>query len=203
MERKTSGSAVTLKSAGPGGVAARLARLNVVDHDGDIVMPGSVRPGQRVMLSPWNHASMMDRGVAALPIGRGTVEIRGDYLELEAEFFDTAAARDARKVIEGLGSDLEWSWGYDVKRRDYVNVDGRQVRRLHELRVWEASPVPKAASIGTGTTEMRSSAEAERAELLAIARRHGVPAGGAMTDSDRAAAQKEYMRFVRATAALL
>jgi hypothetical protein len=129
-------------------LVARIARLNVVDHDPDVVMSGSVG-SQDVVLSAWQHDSMRDR----LPVGKGTVSEEGDALILRGHYFDTAAGRATYETVKAMGQ-TEWSWGYNALRSHPGTKDGVRVRFLDALDVFEASAVLRGASIGTRLLEL-------------------------------------------------
>jgi hypothetical protein len=64
----------------------------------------------------------------------------------------------------------EWSYGYNVLDGGPGIFDGKRVRELRKLDVFEVSPVLKGAGVGTGTLAIKSGrpeADAPYAELLA------------------------------------
>lgn len=138
-----------------GAVKAVFATLGVVDHDGDIVLPGSVENGAKVRISAYNHASWS----GALPVGKGTIAEVGNELVFEGGFFlDTSAGADTYKTVKALGDLGEWSFGFDVLEKDFTTdaVTNKEVRRLKKLKVYEVSPVLLGAGINTRTTAIKS-----------------------------------------------
>lgn len=47
--------------------AAVFSRSGAVDHDGDITVPGAIRDGTTVIVSPYNHSSVIGRPLADRP----------------------------------------------------------------------------------------------------------------------------------------
>lgn len=143
-----------------GMVKAVFATLNVIDHDGDIIMPGSIPNGHPVRMSAYNHASWGN----ALPVGKGTISEVGDQLIFDGQFFlDTADGADTYKTVKNLGDLVEWSFGFDVLDRGVTTdaASGREVRLLKRLNVTEVSPVLLGAGIGTRTIDVKSADKLE------------------------------------------
>lgn len=148
--------AVEVKDAGAGLVEAVFSTYGVVDHDGDVTMPGAFRNGQEVRISAWNHGSWS----GALPVGKGVIEDRGDRAVLVGQFFlDTASGAEHFAVVKGLGSLQEWSYGFNVTRYSHGDHEGQEVRFLEDLDVTEVAPVLKGAGIGTHTLLVKSAGQ--------------------------------------------
>jgi HK97 family phage prohead protease len=144
---------VEVKDADLGLVEAVFSTFNVVDHDGDVTLPGAFTDGQKVRISAYNHASW----AGALPVGKGTIRVDADRAVLEGEFFlNTVAGRDTFEVVKGLGGLQEWSYGFDVLDSEPGTVDGRPVQMLKRVEVHEVSPVMLGAGIGTETLAVKS-----------------------------------------------
>lgn len=156
--------AVELKADGT--VRAVIGTANRVDFDGDILLPGAIPDGSEAVISAWNHSSTGERP----PVGKGTIHNVGDRVVFKGVFFDTPRAQEVRTILAALGPRAEWSWAYDVERSKPERINGRQVRLLQKVRVFEVSPVLRAASIGTETLEVhgRDLTDEQHAELLAI-----------------------------------
>lgn len=166
----------TTKASGPGAVeitdpdqgrvSAVICTFDVVDLDGDLVEPGAITAGARVVISQWNHGTWQP---GMIPAGHGTLRTTPTQAVVDAQFhLDTTAGRDTFLAVKhlhefGLG---QWSWSL----RDIVGqadtVNGQRIRRIRSVAVHECSPVLVAASIGTRTLS------AKDAEALATARRH-------------------------------
>ena len=141
-----------------GMVKAVFATLNVIDHDGDIIMPGSIPNGHPVRMSAYNHSSWQN----ALPVGKGTISEVGDQLIFDGQFFlDTADGADTYKTVKNLGGLVEWSFGFDVLEKGFANDNGKEVRLLKRLNVTEVSPVLLGAGIGTRTIDVKSADKLE------------------------------------------
>jgi len=138
-----------------GTVKAVFATLGVIDHDGDIIMPGSIVTGTAVRLSAYNHKSWSD----SMPIGRGTIAEIGNELIFDGQFFmDVQSAADTFKTVKNLAELGEWSFGFDVLEKEY-SIDpatGIENRRIKKMSVYEVSPVLLGAGIATRTLDMKS-----------------------------------------------
>lgn len=138
-----------------GSVKAVFATLGVIDHDGDIILPGAVENGAKVRISAYGHASW--NGV--LPVGKGTIAEIGNELVFDGAFFlDMASGSETYKAVKNLGDLGEWSFGFDVAEKDMITDEatGREVRRLKKLKIYEVSPVLLGAGLGTRTTAIKS-----------------------------------------------
>jgi len=143
-----------------GMVKAVFSTLNVIDHDGDIIMPGSIPNGHPVRMSAYNHSSWQN----ALPVGKGTISEIGDQLIFDGQFFlDTANGVDTYKTVKNLGDLVEWSFGFDVLEKETTTdaMSGQEVRLLKRLNVTEVSPVLLGAGIGTRTIDVKSADKLE------------------------------------------
>jgi phage head maturation protease len=138
-----------------GTVKAVFATLGVVDHDGDVIMPGAIINGQAVRMSAYNHSSW-DR---ALPVGKGTISEVNNELIFDGQFFlDTEGGAETYKTVKNLGSLGEWSFGFDIIEKAPI-LDGSGYstgRTLKKLNVTEVSPVLLGAGIATRTLAMKS-----------------------------------------------
>ncbi len=159
MERKTF-SGVTFKAEGePGEVSAAFATLGVIDHQGDVTMPGAFTDGEPVRISAWNH------GWDSLPVGRGEIhEVDGQALLTGRFFLNTQTGKEHYETVKALGELQEWSYGFDILDASYGEFQGRQVRFLRKLKVHEVSPVMLGAGVGTHTTSIKSGGGAGEAE---------------------------------------
>lgn len=150
--------------ADAGQVKAVFATLGVVDHDGDIILPGSIVNGQTVRMSAYNHASWG----GALPVGKGTIVEIGNELVFNGQFFmDTEGGAETYKTVKGLGDLGEWSFGFDVldKAVSVDQVSQQEVRLLKKLNVYEVSPVLLGAGIGTRTTDIKARGHEEKGAI--------------------------------------
>lgn len=133
-----------------GEVSAVFATLNVVDHDGDVTLPGAFTDGEKVRISAYNHKSWDD----ALPVGRGVIHEDGDEAIFEGAFFmDTTAGADTFATVKAMSDLQEWSYGYDILKASFGKHgdDDQEVQFLEGLKVHEISPVILGAGLGTRT----------------------------------------------------
>jgi len=181
---------IEIKDADKGEVHAVFSTFNVVDHDGDVTLPGAFEDGAKVRISAYGHRSWM----GALPVGRGVIKVQEDRAILEGTFFlSTEAGRETFETIKGMGDLQEWSYGFDVVERGDVDELPEELRGafrvLKKLKVHEVSPVLLGAGIDTRTL----SAKQKKEELETTD----------ATDEVMALALKELIRFERTRARLL
>lgn len=170
-------------ASGNGDVTALFARLNVIDADGDVTLPGAFTEGAPVIIGAYSHRSW----TGALPVGKGVISTSGDSAIMTGQFFMTVAeARSTFEVVRELGPLGQWSYGYDATLFEYGDWEGRTVRFLKALTVHEVSPTLVGAGVRTMTLDAKT-----RAELEAI-RTEQLGADGEAT-------AREYARFVRTT----
>jgi hypothetical protein len=179
-----------MKSGPLGEVSAVLATFNVKDRDGDVVLPGAIEDGAEVVISTWNHASMVG---PSLPVGKGIVHTDSTKAWVDSQFFmATQAGRDTFEVVKQMGSTQPWSWGYRITSARPGTFKGEHVQFLDSVHIFEASPVVVAASIGTGTTEAK---EDTLREFLRYVR--GLWAPDAIPVAARELVATERLRFER------
>ena len=130
---------------------ATIATLNVVDHDNDVTVPGAFKTGQAVRIARWGH------NWGDLPIGKGVIGADDKRAYVDGKLFlDTTHGKDAYTTIKELGELAEWSYGYDVVDSELGQWEGKDVRFLKALDVFECSPVMLGAGIGTGTDSIKA-----------------------------------------------
>lgn len=150
-ETKTGVQLKEMDEAGTG--VARIATLDVIDHDGDIVVKGAFGE-QNVLVLPshqWGN----------IPLGRARVFEKGR--EVLAEFqlnLDTAQGTEWHKALLfdfKRGDPLQqWSYGFIVEKASFREEEGvGRVRILEQIEVHEVSPVVLGAGIGTGTLAVK------------------------------------------------
>lgn len=145
---------VELKADSPGEFEAVFSTLNVIDHDGDVTIPGAFKQ-QDVIISSYNHGSWSE----GLPVGRGsiaeddndmTAKVRGSF------FLSTNPGKDTYETVKAVGDLQEWSYGYRVVDAEFGQFQGQSVRFLKRLDVFEVSPVLRGAGIDTRLTRIKS-----------------------------------------------
>jgi HK97 family phage prohead protease len=142
----------TLKSLSETGeFTAVIATMNIVDKDGDMIRSGAIPQETKVKIASWGH-KWQD-----LPIGRGTLHEAGNAIMVKGKFFlDTEAGKETYKTVKNLGELQEWSFGFDVVDSHTERIDGKTVRILDKLDVYEVSPVLIGAGVGTRTTDIKN-----------------------------------------------
>ena len=159
MKKKVFRSPIELKAEGegePGSFTAVFSRFNVIDHDGDVTVPGAFREGQAVRIAYWGHRWH------DLPVGRGTIHQDEEKAWVDGQFFlDTTAGKETYQTVKNLGDLQEWSYGFDVIKAEPGMFEGTNVMYLQTLDVHEVSPVMLGAGIGTGTTSIKGKGEGE------------------------------------------
>ncbi len=150
--KMVAGGEVKLNESGYTEVA--FAQLKVIDHDGDVTLPGAF-PVKDVPMSAYGHTSWD----GALPVGKGTISEQGDWAVFKGQYFlNTSGGRDAYETVKGLGPLAEYSYGFVVPKdgSEPGKQDGQSVRFLKALDVFEVSPVLKGAGRGTHTMTLKS-----------------------------------------------
>jgi hypothetical protein len=159
-----------------GTVEAIVGRVNVVDREGDVILPGAIPvDGAPVKISGYGHDMILD-GLA--PVGKGVVteEPTGELL-LRARFFlATSRGREAWTVLREMGPDQEWSIGFRGVETAELTPEWRAqgaTRLIKRLELLEASPVLRAAGVGTGTLTVKTGERAAPEQAPPAARTDG------------------------------
>jgi len=138
-----------------GDVNVAFSRFNVIDSDGDVTFPGAMPSGKAVPMSAYGHTSWD----GAPPTGKGVIGEKGDLGIFDGSFFmETDQGRNAYHTTKAMADLQEWSYGYNVTDGGPGTFDGKRVRELRKLDVFEVSPVLKGAGVGTGTLAIKSGA---------------------------------------------
>jgi hypothetical protein len=148
---------VQVKVDDEGSVKAVFATLKVVDKDKDFTESGAFKKGQAVIMSDFNHGAIPRFGFPGRPpVGKGTIEEVGDDAIFSGKFFlDTVAGLDAYRTTKAVGDLQEWSYHYEVLQAEQGMKDGKPVRLLKSLDVFEVSPVYRGAGEGTRTVSLK------------------------------------------------
>jgi len=135
-----------------GSVVVAFAQLNIVDRDGDVTEPGAF-PAKTIPMSAYGHTSWMGE----LPIGKGSIREESGWGIFDGAFLlETDQGRNAYHTVKAMADLQEWSYGYDPVDYAFEQRDGRNVRVLRKLDVFEVSPVLVGAGIGTHTRAIKS-----------------------------------------------
>ena len=144
---------IEFKLSEAGEVTVAFSRFNVVDSDEDVTFAGSMPVGKAVPMSAYGHTSWD----GALPTGKGVISESGDLGVFEGGFFmETDQGRNAYNTVKAMADIQEWSYGYAVLEGGPGMFEGKRVRELRKLDVFEVSPVLKGAGIGTATLALKS-----------------------------------------------
>ena len=129
--------------------------FNNVDSYGDIVLPGafvkSITKRKPAML--WQHNSSQPIGVW------DELEETSKGLRVKGRILDTTLGEDAYKLLKA-GAVTGLSIGYSTKK--YEIDQGKNVRKLMELDLYEISPVTFPANEKATITRVKSAHETER-----------------------------------------
>lgn len=131
---------------------AVFAPFNVIDHHGDVTLPGAFTDGQQAIIEAWNHDY-------SLPVGAGVVRSDSEKAWIEGEFFiDTTNGRDHYATVKNLAARGmgEWSYSFNILDSEPGTQDGMGVRLLKRLDVAGVGPVTRGAGIGTHTVAIKS-----------------------------------------------
>jgi len=141
---------------------AVFATFNVIDHDGDVTVPGAFKDGTEVIIGSFGHKT------ADLPVGKGVIVANDREASVEGQFFlDTGPGKDTYQTVKNLGGLGEWSYVFSVLKQSFGEIDGRPVRYLEDMKVFSVDPVLAGAGIDTRTTDIKSLGFAEHGEEVA------------------------------------
>jgi phage head maturation protease len=147
VERKSL-SRVELKDADQGIVSAVFSTFDVIDLDGDVVKKSAFKDGTPVRISAFNHGSWE----GALPVGVGKVRLTDREAICDMQFnMKTQAGRETFEIIKMMGDLQEYSWGFNVTDSEPSELEGKSVRVIKSVDIFEVSPVLIGAA-GPGRT---------------------------------------------------
>jgi len=159
-----------LKADAEGAFSATFATFNVVDHHGDVTLPGAYDEGKEVLIGAYQHDLMR------LPVGKAVIHSDAERAWVDGSFFlDTPDGLATYQTVKNAGGLLEWSYIFRVLDHDWGDFDtGKgvvEVRYLKKLDVWSVDPVLKGAGIGTRTDSIKSTTQtfSEQADELVTA----------------------------------
>ena len=147
IERKTFRGEIK-QLDGEGGFEAVIATLNVVDNDGDIILPGAFQ-GATISVLPAHDSR-------SVPLGKAKMEDRDDKAIAVGQYnLDIPAAKDWHNALKfdlkNPPAVQEWSFAFRIIESSMETRDGEDIRILEKLDIMEVSPVLKGAGVGTGT----------------------------------------------------
>jgi hypothetical protein len=167
IERKTF-RGMELKADKPGTFTARIATLNVPDHDGDVTVPGAFPQGKEILISAYQHRSWD----GALTVGKGVIREAGNEVFIDGEFnLKTETGREHYETVKFAPHLQEWSYGFKATEVEPdVDWEGVNVARiLRKLEPFEASPVLRGAGINTGTLVVKAMTFSDEADTVLAA----------------------------------
>ncbi len=185
-ERKS--VSVEMKVDDEGHFEAIFSTFNVIDHDGDVTLPGAFEDGAEVIVGSYGHNTWS----GALPVGKGVIKQTDKDARIVGAFWlNTKSGKEHHAVVKELGTKQEWSYGFDVKGTGDVDELPTELqgadRVLTKLEVFEVSPVLKGAGIDTQTVVVKKKPTDEPPE----------------EENGNTAALKELIKFERTRARLL
>ncbi len=159
-ERKS--VSVEMKVDDEGHFEAIFSTFNVIDHDGDVTLPGAFDDGAEVIVGSYGHNSWM----GSLPVGKGVIKQTEKDARIVGDFWlNTKNGKEHHAVVKELGTKQEWSYGFDVKGTGDVDTLPDELqgadRVLTKLEVFEVSPVLRGAGIDTQTVVVKKKPEDE------------------------------------------
>ena len=131
-----------------GSFIVRFAKLDVVDLDGDVIPSGAIGETD-IAVAAWQH------GWGSLPVGTARTSEEDGFAVARGQFLlDTQGGADTYEVVKAMGSSLEWSFGFRVRK-----IDWREgTPYLSDIDIFEVSPVYRGAGIDTGTVDVKEAA---------------------------------------------
>lgn len=163
-DRETKSFTISVKDAEKGTVEAVFSTFGVVDHDGDITLPGAFDDGAKAAISDYGHSVWM----GGKPVGKGVIRVEKDRAIMEGKFFlSTEHGREAFETVKAMGDMQEWSYGFDVLDHAVPDEEQRKLgarRILKKLKTYEVSPVFRGAGINTQTLAVKEQKPEEKAE---------------------------------------
>lgn len=175
MPRKGFEAGVKVKDAAKGIVSAVFSTFDVIDKDNEVTTADAIKDGEEFVVSAYGHTSWSGE----LPVGKGKIRTTKSEAIADMQFFmDTTQGRDTFNAVaelakSGLG---EWSYGFDILDAQPGVFDGKDVRVLSAVKVFEVSPVLVGAGVNTRTLSVKSAtgtkSDAGRAAYNAAIRPH-------------------------------
>jgi hypothetical protein len=155
MMKKVAPARVRVKNADLGEVEAVFATLNVIDKDGDVILPGAITDGAAVTVSAYGHKTWSGE----LPTGAGTIHEVGDELIARVKFFlDTDQGRNTFGAVKGLAEHGlgEWSWSLQDVEAQRGTWKGQKANLISKVGLTaEVSPVLLGAGVNTRTLAVK------------------------------------------------
>ncbi|MDP2720238.1 MAG: HK97 family phage prohead protease [Dehalococcoidia bacterium] len=145
---------IELKEDEPGAFTARIAKLNVIDKDNDMTVPGAFPKNKTVLVSAYGHASWSGE----LPVGKAIIKEVGDEVIAEGQFnLASNVGKEHYETVKFSGKLQEWSYGFMPLKFDFKDIEEHlNVRILKKVEPFEISPVLKGSGMETATLSIKS-----------------------------------------------
>ena len=163
LTQKALGSTVELDNQDEGYVKALISKFDIVDRDGDVVLPSAFTDGQPIKMAAWGHEW------EKLAVGKGHIKVQPDGAYFEGNFFlNTTHGRDTYETVKGLGELQEWSWGFEIPKGGSYrgNFKGQPVRFIKAANAHEVCPVLVGANQGSKTVAIKSAGDENESMTL-------------------------------------
>lgn len=149
-----------VKDAVKGEVTAVVNTMNIVDREGDVILPGAIKSGTVVKLSAYRHDSVL---AGQPPAGKGVIRVENNQAIVDGRFFmGTTRGRDAFETTKEMGEHGEWSIGFRGVQTAEMTDEWKALgakRLIAGLDLIEVSPVFEGANQMTATLVMKSATE--------------------------------------------
>ncbi len=156
MELEYKKARLEFKKDKPGNFRIVFAKTGVIDLDSDVTNQGAFPAGKMIPMSAYGHGSWQ----CELPVGKAVITEEGNEVIADGEFFlNTTHGKDHYETIKALGDIQEYSYGFEPTEYEFGEFEGKDVRFLKKVDVYEISPVLKGAGIGTHTLSIKSDKE--------------------------------------------
>lgn len=133
------------------------AVFNNVDFDGDRIKKGAFKES----LAEWKEMGM----TPAMFWAHNWTDPIGDWMQMKEDktglyvkgklWLDDPSAKKAHRMMKGKGP-KGLSIGFETMESEWVDLDGKRVRDLLKLSLFEVSPVPLAANILASVTSVKN-----------------------------------------------
>lgn len=163
LTKKAPSSTVELDTQDEGYVKALISKFDIVDRDGDVVLPSAFTDGQPIKMAAWGHEW------EKLAVGKGHIRVQPDGAYFEGHFFiNTTHGRDTYETVKGLGELQEWSWGFEIPKGGSYrgNFKGQPVRFIKLANAHEVCPVLVGANQGSKTVAIKSAGDENESMTL-------------------------------------
>ena len=152
MTDKTKSFRTAIKADEAGKGRAVFATLDVIDKDGDVTIPGAFgkQTAKMVGAHDWSAPSI---GLAEVSETGGSAV--ADF-QLNLEMASGKEWYESLRFNADHGLTQEFSYGFNILKESFQEREGRKVRILEKLEVFEVSPVMMGAGTNTRLLSMKA-----------------------------------------------